>query len=156
MAETTRIVCWLLSPTGWGWLLRTLTLSCGCTTFYLDLLESYVFGESPEAEKWKKTHSMHLRQGAVNLEMSATAASEIKFRGRPSGIVVEFTGSTSVAWGLRLGSQVPTSIPLIKPCCGSVPQTKNRGTLAQMLALGQSSSEKEKKRGRERKKSDLV
>ena len=42
----------------------------------------------------------------------------------------------------RFGSQVRTCRPLVRPCCGGVPHTKNRGRLAQMLAQGQSSSPK--------------
>ena len=44
-----------------------------------------------------------------------------KSRGRPSGIVVKFACSTSVAQGSLVRNLVQTHTLLIKPCCGDVP-----------------------------------
>ena len=49
-------------------------------------------------------------------------------RGQPSGIVVKFTHSTLVVWGSQFRSQAQTYTPLIQPCCGSIPHTKQRAT----------------------------
>ena len=45
-------------------------------------------------------------------------------QGQPSGIVVKFMHSTSVAWGSQvwiLGMDLHTTY---KPCCGGIPHTK--------------------------------
>ena len=67
--------------------------------------------------------------------------------GQLSGKEVKFPHSTSVAQGLQVPSWAQTYTLLNKPCCGSTPQTKNRGRLAQMLAQAQSSSSKKRKIG---------
>ena len=62
--------------------------------------------------------------------------------GQPSSIVVNFDSSASAVWGSWVQIWAWTYTPLIKPCCGGIPRTKNRERLAQMLAQGQSSSQK--------------
>ena len=51
---------------------------------------------------------------------------QVSHWGQPGGIIVKFTYSTSVAQVHRLGSWVQTYTPLIKPCCGGIPHTKQR------------------------------
>ena len=62
--------------------------------------------------------------------------------GRTGGTVVKFTHSALAVRVHRFRSRAWTYLPLIKPRCGSIPHTKNRGKPAQMLAQGQSSSPK--------------
>ena len=71
----------------------------------------------------------------------------IPIGGWPSVIVVKF--ARYLWWPIvrRFRSQAQTYTLLIKPCYGSVPHTKNRGRLAQMLAQRQSSSSKKRKIG---------
>ena len=54
--------------------------------------------------------------------------------------------SHTLLWQPRVhgfGSREQTCTPLIKPCGGGIPHTKNRRRLAQMLAQGQSFSQKQ-------------
>ena len=54
-----------------------------------------------------------------------------KLWGWSIGMVVKFTSSTLVVWGSQVHgaeSQVRTYMLLIKPCCGSIPHTKQRKT----------------------------
>ena len=66
--------------------------------------------------------------------------------GPAGGVAVKFACSALAAKSSRVWIQARTYTPLMKPCCGGVPHTKNRGGLAQMLAQGQSSSSHTKKR----------
>ena len=65
-------------------------------------------------------------------------------RGWPGGAVVKFACSTLEAPGFDgFGFQARSYTSLIiKPCCDSIPHTKIRGRLPQMLAQRQSSSSK--------------
>ena len=55
-------------------------------------------------------------------------------RGRPGGVAVKFAHSALVAGVHGFRSQAWTHIPLIKPCCGGIPHTKQRKTGASPVA----------------------
>ena len=65
---------------------------------------------------------------------------------QPGSVVVKFVCSASAAQGSQVWILGTDLVPLIKPCCGGI-HIQNRGRLAQMLALRQSSSSKKRKIG---------
>ena len=52
------------------------------------------------------------------------------------GVVVKFAHSALAAQGLQVWIPSVDLSLLIKPCCGGVPHTKNRGRLAQDVSSG--------------------
>ena len=94
------------------------------------------------------------------------------WRGQLSGVVVKFTCSALAAWGSPVWILGVDLAPLIKPCCGSIPQRRARRTYNQdiqiytgdlvrkkkeedwqwMLAQGQSSFKKKKEKPKKRLK----
>ena len=68
-----------------------------------------------------KNTDKHLKYVVYSVKIMDSPTHKKQFKGRPSGVVVDFAHSTSVAWGLQVRILGIDPALLVKPCCGGIP-----------------------------------